>query len=93
MTDEYKIIEVKNYLQGYFPDCEMKRIPHTNPPVFDLIRGYELVARIEFLRKIWDDNDYKGITGHLSKVKLADKIQNNIGNNLLVKMDIVVSQP
>ena len=91
MPNEYKIIEVKNYLHSYFSYCEIKILPQTSPPVFDLIRGHKLVAKIEFLRMVWDDNDYKKIAGHLSKVKLADEINKNIGKKFLIKNDKVVS--
>lgn len=90
MSDEYKVIEVKNYLHRYFQDCEIKVRPNTSPPVFDLIRGYDLMASIEFSRMVWDDNDYKKIAGHLSKVKLDEEINNNVGKRLLVKADKVV---
>ncbi len=41
---------------------------------------------------VWDSNDYKSITGHLSKVKLAEEINKNIGKHLRVESYEVVPQ-
>ena len=90
MSDDYKIIEVKKYLHRYFPDCEIIHRTHSYRQIFDLIHGYDLKASIEFSKEVWDDNDYKKIDGHLSKVKLSEEINNNIGKHLLVKVDKVV---
>ena len=89
MSDEYKIIEVNNYLSSYFPGCEIKVKKDTTPPIFHLIRNYDTVAKVHFLRSVWDDYDYNQIRRHLPIVKLADEINNNIGENLIVKTDKV----
>ena len=86
MSDEYKIIEVKNYLQLHFQGFEIisKEQPQQvfGKYLFEIIRDYEPISTIVFRRNVWDDR--KSVASHLSAIQLAERIKENNWKKVIV---------
>jgi hypothetical protein len=80
MSDESKIIEVKNYLELLFQGCEVVDMPNPlhafAPRQFEVICDNECISTIWFGRSVWEDTSPAAF---LSGQQLAELIKENPG--------------